>query len=70
MPKYNYQCTGKKYAEVCRTAKEIASALRKAGAEDYDLLAVDYFMWDEILPLAEKKTPQTPATSETKKPVL
>lgn len=68
MPKYNYQYTGKKYAEVCRTAKEIASELRKAGAEDYDLLAVDYFMWDEILPLAERKPPQTPATSETKKP--
>lgn len=67
MPKYNYQYTGKKYAEVCRTAKEIASELRKAGAEDYDLLAVDYFMWDEILPLAERKPPQTPATSETKK---
>ena len=26
-------------------------------------------MWDEILPLAEKKSPETPATSETKKPV-
>lgn len=69
MPKYNYQYTGKKYAEVCNIAKEIASELNKAGAEDYDLLAVDYFMWDEILPLAEKKSPDTPATSEAKKPV-
>lgn len=69
MPKYNYQYTGKKYAEVCAIAKEIATELQKAGAEDYDLLAVDYFMWDEILPLAEKKTSETPATPEVKKPV-
>ncbi len=70
MPKYNYQYTGKKYAEACAIAKEIASELKKAGADDYDLLAVDYFMWDEILPLAEKKTSDTPATApEVKKPV-
>ena len=68
MPKYNYQYTGKKYVEVCSIAKEIAAELQKAGAKDYDLLAVDYFMWDEILPLAEKKTLDTPPTSEPKKP--
>ena len=64
MPKYNYQYTGKKYAEVCAVAKEISAALKAAGAEDYDLLAVDYFLWDEVLPLAEKKEPesQTPVT--------
>lgn len=69
MPKYNYQYTGKKYAEVCAIAKDIASKLKKADADDYDLLAVDYFMWDEILPLAEKKSLEEPATPETKKPV-
>lgn len=57
MPKYNYQYTGKKYAEVCSISKEISAALKSAGAEDYDLLAVDYFLWDEVLPLAEKKEP-------------
>ena len=64
MPKYNYQYTGKKFAEVCAIAKEISAALRAAGADDYDLLAVDYFLWDEVLPLAEKKEPesQTPVT--------
>lgn len=64
MPKYNYQYTGKKYTEVCAITKEISSALKAAGAEDYDLLAVDYFLWDEVLPLAEKKEPdpQTPVT--------
>lgn len=70
MPKYNYQYTGKKYAEACAIAKEIAEDLKKAGADDYDLLAVDYFMWDEILPIAEKKTSEAPATTtEVKKPV-
>lgn len=64
MPKYNYQYTGKKFAEVCAIAKEISAALKAAGAEDYDLLAVDYFLWDEVLPLAEKKEPdnQAPVT--------
>ena len=55
MPKYNYQYTGRKYLEVCAIAKDIAAALKAAGAQDYDLLAVDYFLWDEVLPLAEKK---------------
>lgn len=67
MPKYNYQYTGKKYIEVCTIAKEIAQELKKSGAENYDLLAVDYFLWDEILPLAEKKSPEAPV-SESKKP--
>ncbi len=64
MPKYNYQYTGKKYAEICALAKDISSALKASGADDYDLLAVDYFLWDEVLPLAEKKAPesQTPVT--------
>ena len=59
MPKYNYQYTGKKYAEVCEIAKEISHVLKESGVEDYDLLAVDYFIWDEILPLAEKKEIKT-----------
>ena len=60
MPKYNYQCTGKKFVEICTIAKQISAALTNAGEEDADLLAVDYFLWDEILPLAEKKAPITP----------
>lgn len=69
MPKYNYQYTGKKYAEVCTIAKEIAEELKKAGAEDYDLLAVDYFLWDEVMPLANKnelkEPPQVSTTPKT-----
>jgi len=53
MPKHTYQQTGKKYVEVCAVAKKIAKALKTAG-EDADLLMVDYFLWDEILPLVEK----------------
>lgn len=65
MPKYNYQYTGKKYIEVCEIAKEIAVELKEAGEKDCDLLAVDYFLWDEVLPLVEKKEPenQTPAVT-------
>lgn len=70
MPKYNYQYTGKKYAEICAIAKGISEALKSAGAEDYDLLAVDYFLWDEILPLAEKKEPAgQPSAQVTNKTV-
>ncbi len=69
MPKYNYQYTGKKYTEVCAIAKEIALGLEKSGAQDFDLLAVDYFLWDEILPLAEKKEPETVEITPAKKPV-
>lgn len=69
MPKYNYQYTGKKYSEVCNIAKEIAAELKKSGAEDYELLAVDYFMWDKILPFAEKKAPETTDIPTSKKPV-
>ena len=36
-------------------AKQIAGELISAGEKDTDLLAVDYFMWDELLPLAEKQ---------------
>ena len=67
MPKYNYQYTGKKIIEVCTIAKEIARELQKSDSKNYDLLAVDYFLWDEILPLAEKKSTEAPV-SESPKP--
>ncbi len=67
MPKHDYQYTGKTYAEACSIAKSIAAGLKDADAEDYDLLAVDYFMWDEILPLAEKGAHDALAAPEPKK---
>lgn len=50
----NYQYTGSKYVEVCNLAKEISNRLKENQLSDSDLLIVDYFLWDEILPLAEK----------------
>lgn len=55
MPKYNYQYTGKKYVDICNIAKKISKELKKIGEQDYDLLAVDYFLWDEVLPYVESK---------------
>lgn len=69
MPKYNHQYTGKKYTEVCAVAKEIAENLKKSGVKDHDLLSVDYFLWDEVLPLAEKKTPEITEVTPAEKPV-
>ena len=68
MPRHNYQYTGKKYVEVCAIAKEIAVALKDAGDEDVDLLEVDYFLWDEVLPLVEKQgsVSQAPASDKPK----
>ena len=55
---------------MCTVAKQIANKLKTVGVEEYDLLAVDYFMWDEILPLAEKKASKSVATNEEKRPVI
>jgi hypothetical protein len=48
LPRYNYQLTGKKYLELCLTAKLIAEEMRKDGIPDANLLTVDYFIWDEL----------------------
>lgn len=56
MPKYNYHYTGEKYIEVCDIAREIASVMTARGIEDADLLLVNYFLWDEILPFADKNS--------------
>lgn len=68
IPRYNYQYTGNKYAEVCSIAKIISAKLKEAGDEDNDLLEVDYFLWDEVLPLVEKQesVSQTPASDKPK----
>ena len=43
MPKYNYQYTGKKYVEICKVAKYIASEIEILDGNNTDLLTVDYF---------------------------
>lgn len=56
LPVYEYQYTGKRYREACTSARKIASAMKSHGISDVNLLAVDYFLWDEILPLTEEGT--------------
>lgn len=48
LPRYNYQVTGKRYAEISALTGEMARALHAAGAHDANLLTVDYFIWDEL----------------------
>lgn len=48
--KYDYQCTGDKYLEACQYGKQISQCMADAGFQDVSLLAVDYFMWDELPP--------------------
>ena len=65
MPRYDYQYTGKKYTDVCTIAKEISAQLATHNLPDVDLLAVDYFLWDEVLPFAKKKTSIMPDIANT-----
>lgn len=55
LPIYNYQFTGKKYIEICNIAKNIAKIMCNSGIKDVSLLTVDFLLWDEILPLTNKK---------------
>lgn len=48
LPRYNYQMTGQKYAELSGVAQKIADEMRTEGVEDVNLLTVDYFIWDEL----------------------
>ncbi len=59
IPRVNYQYTGAKYVELCKVAQKIANALQATGMGDCDMLAVDYFLWDEVLPFAEQNDNST-----------
>jgi hypothetical protein len=48
LPRYDYQLTGKKYAEMSKIEKQVADELKKAGLSDANLLTVDYFIWHEL----------------------
>lgn len=48
LPRYDYQVTGKVYKYLCDVTAQIAEELQKAGIKDTSLLAVDYFIWDEM----------------------
>ena len=48
LPRYDYQLTGELYKYLCNVCKEIAMELGNSGFKDTTLLAVDYFIWDEL----------------------
>jgi len=48
LPRHDYQLTGKVYNYLCDVCKEISKGLRDAGFSDTSLLAVDYFIWDQL----------------------
>lgn len=48
LPRYDYQLTGSRYKRLCLQCRQISEELRKAGFSDTSLLAVDYFIWDQL----------------------
>ena len=48
LPRHDYQFTGDLYEELCTIGIGIAETLKSAGFKDNSLLAVDYFIWDEL----------------------
>jgi hypothetical protein len=48
LPRYDYQLTGKRYKYLCDVGKEISDELKNAAFHDTSLLAVDYFIWEEL----------------------
>ncbi len=48
LPRYDYQLTGKLYKYLCNVTQNIAKELESAGFNDTTLLAVDYFIWEEL----------------------
>lgn len=48
LPRYDYQLTGAKYGELTKSAQLIGKVMAESGHEDHDLLAVDYFIWEEL----------------------
>ncbi len=49
LPKYDYQVTGKVYKRLCGVARVVLDELVKEGFLDKTLLAVDYFIWRQLL---------------------
>ncbi len=62
LPRYDYQLSGEVYKYLCDICKEIAQELGAAGFDDTSLLAVDYFLWDELTekPVAPPDPKQPP----------
>jgi hypothetical protein len=70
LPRYSHQVTGARYAQLCAIAREIGAALAHAGCHEPDLLAVDYFIWDELQMVEKlKDLHQPPNPAQTVTPV-
>lgn len=48
LPRYDYQLTGKVYKYLCDVCREIARKLKESSLSDTTLLAVDYFIWEQL----------------------
>ena len=48
VPRYDYQLKGETYKRLCQVGQKIAEEMGKAGLEDISLLAVDYFIWEQL----------------------
>ena len=48
LPRHDFQLTGDVYRHLCQVSKDIAAELRAAGFQDATLLAVDYFIWEQL----------------------
>lgn len=48
LPKYDYQMDGERYQRLTAAAKSIGQEMAQHGHDDHDLLAVDYFIWEEL----------------------
>ena len=68
LPRYDYQLTGKVYQYLCDVCKEISKALRDSSFTDTSLLAVDYFIWDQ-LQVEDTLSEFQKKTTDTKKPI-
>jgi hypothetical protein len=48
LPRYDYQLTGEVYKNLCDICRGISMELKAKGMTDTTMLAVDYFIWDEL----------------------
>ncbi|MFC1810984.1 hypothetical protein ACFLZH_05775 [Patescibacteria group bacterium] len=68
LPTQDYQVNGEIYSYLCIISQNIAKELKKAGIQDTSLLAVDYFIWNQLqIKEEDKKTSKKKKEPKTKK---
>jgi hypothetical protein len=48
LPRHSYQITGAAYERICELCRELSLELKASSYGDSTLLAVDYFIWEEL----------------------